>query len=173
MARLINEPGFLQIPIGIVAMGVASISAPLNWNQPQWQWFDSVIPVLIAAMMATYLPIRIQAARHAQLYEAGIYTNHIKSWLWRAVLGVGLAMLFHAHSWHWDKIINLSLFIAFWWWIVFNWTLNAKRGKPRFYVLINTKISNLEKGFKKHPILLFILQCIGLLVTGYVYVINN
>lgn len=164
--------GFLFASV-CIAFTSSQLLVDPNYNYG-FQIFQGRWPALIAICLATYPIMDAQAQIHARKIARGKYITHWGSWLFRAATGVGLASLYHCFNFDWWKVIDLALYDAGWMGIVFNFRLNAYRGKAPLYVgeRDKKKDSLTEKIFRRWPLggmVLLILEIVWMVVWGWIY----
>lgn len=157
----------------ILGIGIASTSTILNGD---YAFFNSLWPGLIGIVVSTTGLIHQQAIVHAEQIEEGRPIIHWKASLLRFIVILVLCIIFHVYYFHITKIIDLMLFSFCWFGLLFNPILNYKRELPFFYLAKGTDhpalLDRMFRNFKYGGEILFGLELVALIITGYIYLIK-
>lgn len=162
-----------KIGLGLI-LGFAIVSTSKVLNHP-YGFFDSLWPALLAILIATYYLIVAQAEVHAQKFKNNIRINHTGATLLRVTISFVLCAVYHLYYQNMMKVLDLCLFNIFFFGIVFNYSINKLRDLPTFYLGKDGKkssfIDSIFNNFRYGGELLFLIEVIGMIGTGWIYLI--
>jgi len=161
----------LSIICFIVGIGIASISKELN---PGYGFVWGYWPALLGLIVASAPWIYFHALDHSEKIKKGIWPSHGKASLIRIVLASVYILPVNAYDFNWTRVIDLYVFAACLFGIVFNFSLNHFRNKHPLYIGIKDgKDSIIDTLFGKlgnaGGLTLFIVEVLGMIVTGYIF----
>lgn len=153
----------------IIGIGIASISKPLNIN---YGFIDSYWPALVGLIVASGYWIYDHALKHSELISRGTYINHWKAGAIRFALASAYIIPINSYNWNWVRVIDLYLFGICFFGLLFNLCLNHFRDLPFDYLAKSGNkraITDRVFGGMKHGgLILYGLEILGMIATGYV-----
>lgn len=166
-----NTSSLAKIALGlIIGLGIVSTSTILNGP---YAFFNSTWPALVGTIVATHFLIIAQAEVHANKIKANISPIHWAAGVLRVIVAFAICSLFQAYHYNLVKVCVLTLFSIFYFGPVFSINLNERRNLPKFYLGKDGKsasaIDSLFNGYKYGGELLILIELIGMIVSGCIY----